>query len=389
MSELDLCSRREADKIISTSTNDIENGPAILVRGRPISPILGQKVDSDEMEITIIRKGGGIVIGSDHNGIHHNDSSSVGRELVRAGDTIVLNKPPGYVSGQPEKGHGHIPAVRLLTRDNLVVSNGSNNSNTSNNGDELLSIFPNKTHSFRRWTGKDDESIDQQQQQQQQQQQRRPTPPPKTLFGYAPAGRLDLDSSGLVIFTRCGVMAKKLIGQQPKPQLPSKSGGGGGGISKEYIVTVQPVQGITRIEKEMGIQSLPYPPRKNLKPLLKGGLRLWNDHRPLLPLPVAEWIINDNDDYGLKEEDSESVNNDDGYNNDDNGNNTWTGKLRLVLRGEGRKRQIRRMCRELLGFHVTKLVRTKIGGIQLNENLLPEGKWRPLNAKEVRDIYSS
>ena len=33
------------------------------------------------------------------------------------GDTIVLNKPIGYVSGQEE--HQHVPAVRLLTQNNM------------------------------------------------------------------------------------------------------------------------------------------------------------------------------------------------------------------------------------------------------------------------------
>lgn len=55
----------------------------------------------------------------------------------------------------------------------------------------------------------------------------------------------------------------------------------------------------------------------------------------------------------------------------------WLDKntLRLVLQ-EGKKRQIRRMCREILGFHVVSLIRTSIGPIDLGS--LPEGKWRPL-----------
>src|SRR5277367_6514381 len=52
---------------------------------------------------------------------------ATGQTLVLAGDaqsalagalTVVLHKPVGVVSAQPEKGQ--VPAVRLLTRDALV-----------------------------------------------------------------------------------------------------------------------------------------------------------------------------------------------------------------------------------------------------------------------------
>jgi len=46
MAHLDLCSRREADRLISQGM--------VLVRGEKIEPILGQKVDSDEMDISIV-----------------------------------------------------------------------------------------------------------------------------------------------------------------------------------------------------------------------------------------------------------------------------------------------------------------------------------------------
>lgn len=52
--------------------------------------------------------------------------------------------------------------------------------------------------------------------------------------------------------------------------------------------------------------------------------------------------------------------------------------LRFTLK-EGRNRQIRRMC-ELVGLRVADLQRVRIGPIVLAG--LPEGKWRPLGAKE-------
>jgi 23S rRNA pseudouridine2604 synthase len=167
-----------------------------------------------------------------------------------------------------------------------------------------------------------------------------------TLSGYATAGRLDIDSTGVIIFTRAGIMARRLIAPDTK-------------IPKEYIVKVQPAVQPTTREKEAGLLSLPSPTR-NLTSLLRGGKRLWNDKKALKPVLEAEWL----------EENSVLSNG---------------GTLRLVLQ-EGKKRQIRRMCREILGMHVVSLVRKSIGPIQLDT--LPEGKWRPLKEQEVREIFA-
>lgn len=45
------------------------------------------------------------------------------------------------------------------------------------------------------------------------------------------------------------------------------------------------------------------------------------------------------------------------------------------------------MCREILGLHVTKLVRVRIGNIYLED--LPEGKWRPLRETEYHMLLNS
>ena len=50
---------------------------------------------------------------------------------------------------------------------------------------------------------------------------------------------------------------------------------------------------------------------------------------------------------------------------------------------EGRTRQIRRMCEEV-ELEVIRLKRTEIAGVKLG--MLPQGKWRPLNDKEMRHL---
>ena len=50
---------------------------------------------------------------------------------------------------------------------------------------------------------------------------------------------------------------------------------------------------------------------------------------------------------------------------------------------EGRNRQIRRMCKAV-GLEVMRLKRTEIAGVKLG--MLPQGKWRPLNEREMRRL---
>lgn len=93
--------------------------------------------------------------------------------------TILLHKPVDWVSGQPEDGHR--AAVELLTPER--VADGA--------------ILPWGSGPWpRRWRQ-----------------------------GLAPAGRLDLDSSGLLVLTQDGVVARRLVGGQ-------------GEVEKEYVVGV-------------------------------------------------------------------------------------------------------------------------------------------------------
>ena len=123
------------------------------------------------------------------------------------------------------------------------------------------------------------------------------------LLGLAPAGRLDIDSTGLLVLTQDGRIAKQLIGEDSE-------------VDKEYLVRVK----YTRPGK------LPTAEMNRLQ----HGLSL--DGKPLKPAKV--WWQNDD-------------------------------QLRFVLR-EGKKRQIRRMC-ELVGLKVTGLKRVRIGSVMLGK----------------------
>jgi len=262
------------------------------------------------------------------------------------GDTIVMNKPVGYVSGQEE--HQHVPAVRLLTRSNMHLEDF----------DELAQKeLKNGALHFDRWKydGYDmkansvprsiRETLDE-----NKLQEKNRDNVAMTLSGYAPAGRLDIDSTGVILFTRAGMMARRII--EPKSK-----------ISKEYIVKVQSAVTPTVRELEMGLTRLP-PPTNDLSVLLKKGNRLFNEKNSLKPLLAAEWL-----DVGDQTK-------------DDWRQETFTMRLVLV---EGKKRQIRRMCRELLGWHVVELVRTSVGPVKIDN--LPEGKWRPLTQDEVKSMF--
>lgn len=183
--------------------------------------------------------------------------------------TVLLNKPVGYVSGQAEDGHE--PAWVLIKPENQWRQDSSG-------------------IRFRR----------------------------EHTRGLAPAGRLDLDSVGLLVMTQDGRVAKLLIGEDSE-------------IDKEYWVQVAPSQPGKALSAE-GLARLNH------------GLSL--DDVELKPAQV-DWI-----EPGQV--------------------------LRFVLR-EGRKRQIRRMC-EAVGLQVVSLQRVRIGQVTLGD--LPPGQWRYLRLDE-------
>ena len=186
--------------------------------------------------------------------------------------TILLHKPVGYVSGQAEEGYQ--PAVALIGERSHWKGDSS------------------RTRFVR-----------------------------EQLRGLAPAGRLDIDSTGLLVLTQDGRVARQLIGEDS-------------GMEKEYLVRVAFGEVVRDVQRA-------FPPSQLAR--LRHGLSL--DGRPLKPAQV-EWQNPE--------------------------------QLRFVLT-EGRKRQIRRMC-ELVGLKVVGLKRIRIGRVVLGQ--LPVGQWRYLGEGE-------
>ena len=187
--------------------------------------------------------------------------------------TILLNKPVGFVSGQAEDGHQ--PAVTLIGQRSHWM------------GDSSHTRFA-----------------------------------AAQLRGLAPAGRLDIDSTGILVLTQDGRIARQLIGEDSQ-------------VEKEYLVRVALGDVAADVQSAF--------PKAQLA-RLRHGLEL--DGAPLKPAKV---------DWQNPEQ------------------------LRFVLT-EGKKRQIRRMC-EQVGLKVTGLKRVRIGGVPLGQ--LPLGQWRYLGAGEV------
>ncbi|WP_265920537.1 pseudouridine synthase [Cupriavidus nantongensis] len=245
MSELGLCSRREADEWIPRGW--------VLVDGKPVTE-LGSRIRPDA-EIEILQ-----------------EARSEQGERV----TVLLNKPVGYVSGQAEDGYE--PAAALFTPENQWE------------GDPTRKRFA-----------------------------------PWQRKNLAPAGRLDIDSTGLLVLTQDGRVARALIGEDST-------------VEKEYLVRVVWHSPHGPVERNISAEF----PADDLE-LLRHGLSL--DGVPLKPAKVS-------------------------WQNEE--------QLRFVLR-EGRKRQIRRMC-EQVGLQVVGLKRVRMGRVVLGD--LPPGKWRFLGQFE-------
>ena len=166
MGELGLCSRREADRWITSGWVKVD-GLVVDTLGTRVRPDARIEIDR---------------AARDHQS-----------EQV----TILLHKPVGYVSGQAEDGYE--PAIVLIRPEN-------------------------------RWSG-DPSPIQFQQ---------------AHLRGLAPAGRLDIDSTGLLVLTQDGRVAKQLIGEDSS-------------IEKEYLVRVEgdlPADGLKRLRYGMTLDGV-------------------------------------------------------------------------------------------------------------------------------------
>lgn len=151
LSERGLCSRREADEYIERGW--------VYADGERVAE-LGTRVRPDA-ELRLDRH------------------ARAARSRLA---TVVLNKPVGYVSGQPEDEHQ--PAMALVRPEYLW---------------EDSPPAP----------GSDTARFD-----------------PAHLRGLAPAGRLDIDSTGLLVLTQDGTVARQLVGADSA-------------VDKEYLVRVE------------------------------------------------------------------------------------------------------------------------------------------------------
>jgi 23S rRNA pseudouridine2604 synthase len=349
MSELDLCSRREADKFILEGR--------VRLRGNLVEPIMGQKVPFDEMDIALLEDGSSSSSSSSSQGRRPGEFSWSQMQTA----AVVLHKPIGFVSGQPEEskdGTLHTPAVRLLALSNAYLDRFTYTTTTTTSSNSRQSTSsPLGKNAYREF--REAQAIVNQQLSFQLHHSKAEH---ATLSGYVPAGRLDLESSGLLLFTKEGVLAKKCIAQDAS-------------IEKEYYVLLEPIQNLTRAEIAAGMTEadLPNKPTRDLAKMRRGGFSLYGEGKPLKPAVAAEWIpparLDMYDYFGQEAVVRERRR-----------------VLRIVLK-EGRKHQVRRMCREMLGMHALQLIRTRIGSIELKS--LPEGKWRPLRQDEARFIYES
>jgi 23S rRNA pseudouridine2604 synthase len=232
--------------------------------------------------------------------------------------TILINKPLGLVSGQAEDGHQ--PAITLVQPQNRW---SEDNARFFFHGSQLKSLVP--------------------------------------------AGRLDIDSTGLLVLTQDGRVARQLIGEDSV-------------MEKEYLVRVA-YTGVANPSAATSAAAT-YPGLAASKTAMPGRGRatvgapqqlirlddddpVTSDVQSVFPLDKLKLLRHglSLDGQALKHAKVEWQNPE---------------QLRFVLT-EGKKRQIRRMC-ELVGLKVVGLKRVRVGKVMLGN--LPVGQWRYLAPHE-------
>lgn len=234
--------------------------------------------------------------------------------------TVLINKPLGLVSGQAEDGHQ--PAITLVQPQNRWAE------------DNARFFFH-----------------------------------PSQLKSLVPAGRLDIDSTGLLVLTQDGRVARQLIGEDAT-------------MEKEYLVRVIYTGVINTLAATSAAATHAARPVARSQASASAPV-------PARPVPPAQLSRIDDDDP--ISQDVQSVFPPDklallrhGLSLDgqalQRAKVEWQNpeQLRFVLT-EGKKRQIRRMC-ELVGLKVVGLKRVRVGQVMLGN--LPVGQWRYLAPHE-------
>jgi len=230
--------------------------------------------------------------------------------------TVLINKPLGLVSGQAEDGHE--PAITLVQPQNRWAE------------DNARFFFH-----------------------------------PSQLKSLVPAGRLDIDSTGLLVLTQDGRVARQLIGEDAT-------------MEKEYLVRViyTGVVNTLAATSASATHAARPVPRSNMPAATQPGQRtqlsriddddpISLDVQSVFPVEKLQLLRQglSLDGQALKPAKVEWQNPE---------------QLRFVLT-EGKKRQIRRMC-ELVGLKVVGLKRVRVGCVMLGN--LPVGQWRYLAPHE-------
>ena len=158
------------------------------------------------------------------------------------------------------------------------------------------------------------------------------------ISGVYAAGRLDMDSEGLILLTSDGTLAHRITDPQHK-------------LSKVYLVQVE------RIPNEEVLEQLRKGVVLNGKKTRPAEVRLLPEdpQLPNRPVPIR-----------FRKHVSTS----------------W---VEITLR-EGLNRQVRRMT-AAVGHPTLRLVRIAIGPVVLGE--LQPGQWREVTSSEIKQIYSS
>ncbi len=160
--------------------NNIENEPVRLSKLMSQRGICSRREADRYIEQGLVLVDGVVVdkLGTKINPEQNISLAKKASQQQQSRVTILLNKPVGIVSGQAETGYK--PAIRLILPQNQYLSSPWEKEKFS-------------TH---------------------------------ILQGLAPAGRLDIDSRGLLVLTQDGVIAKILVGADST-------------IEKEYLVWVK------------------------------------------------------------------------------------------------------------------------------------------------------
>jgi 23S rRNA pseudouridine2604 synthase len=176
---------------------------------------------------------------------------------------------------------------------------------------------------------------------------------PTQLRSLAPSGRLDIDSTGLLVLTQDGRVARQLIGEDSE-------------MEKEYLVRVA----YTGHENTAAAAaaSATYGGKANQLSVIGDFDRVSANVQAVFPPAQLARLR-----HGLSLDGKALKTAKVDWQNPE--------QLRFVLT-EGKKRQIRRMC-EQVGLTVVGLKRVRIGRVNLGQ--LPVGQWRYLGRDERFD----